>query len=56
MESVTDSEMAGLFVKAREMYGQPGSEWRVGAPQGVMRNLWAATGVSAGQGKAAFAL
>lgn len=50
------SEIAGLFVKAGERYGQPGSGWRVGVPQGVMRSLWATTGVSAGQGKAAFAL
>lgn len=56
MECVTGSEIAGMFVKAAEMYGQPGSEWRVGVPQGIMTNLWATTGVSAGQGKPGFAL
>lgn len=56
MECVTGSEIAGVFVKAGEMYGHPGREWRVGVPQGIMRNLWATTGVSAGQGKAGFAL
>lgn len=56
MECVRGSEIAGVFVKAGEMCGQPGREWRVGAPQGIMTNLWETTGVSAGQGEAAFAL
>lgn len=56
MESVTGSKIAGVFVKAGEMCGQPGSEWMVGVPQGMMTNLWETTVLSAGQGKAAFAL